>query len=349
MDEPISLTIVTGFLGSGKTTLIRRFLSQADDNIGIVVNEYGEIGLDQLLFVHAAERLELMASGCLCCARRNDISRALHQLVIRSRADGGAGIEHALMETSGLADPAPIIATILQDPWLRAHVRLRAVITVLDAVNGPETLANNIEAVRQVSMADAVVITKGDLRSAHDVHTLEAEIRARAPDATIIDAQDSNLDLAQLFTRDAALPRMRTDAAETGAAIAPADTPSHRTRSFVLPLQDHIDWPAFTLWLSALLHRHGDRILRVKGMVTVRSTGKPLVIQGVQHVMYPPIHLDEGEAPDQERGLVFITAGIEQAEIERSLRRFLAAVDSAALPLANRMQSSSAPTRVARA
>lgn len=324
MDEPISLTIVTGFLGSGKTTLIRRFLANAGEKIGIVVNEYGEIGLDQLLFVHAAERLELMASGCLCCARRNDISRALHQLVTRSRADGGTGIEHALMETSGLADPAPIIATILQDPWLRAHVRLRAVITVLDAVNGPETLARNIEAVRQVSMADAVVITKGDLRDAKDVHMLEAEIRARAPDATIVDAQDAELDLAQLFTRDSALPRVRKSSENADLAGAVA----HQTRSFVLSLPDEdIDWPAFTLWLSALLHRHGDRILRVKGMVTVRSTGKPLVIQGVQHVMYPPIHLEEGDAPDQERGLVFITDGIEQDDIERSLHAFLKAVD----------------------
>lgn len=334
MDEPISLTIVTGFLGSGKTTLIRRFLADAGEKVGIVVNEYGEIGLDQLLFVHAAERLELMASGCLCCARRNDISQALHQLVTRSRASGGTGIEHALMETSGLADPAPIIATILLDPWLRAHVRLRAVITVLDAVNGRETLARHVEAVRQVSMADAVVITKGDLRGAQDMHTLEAEIRARAPDAAILDAQDADLDLAQLFTRDAALPRVRTG--EPDAASTPKDAVAHQTRSFVLPLAEAIDWPAFTLWLSALLHRHGDRILRVKGVVAVRSTGKPLVIQGVQHVMYPPIHLDAGAAPDQKRGLVFITEGIEQDAIEGSLRRFLAAVDGAGAVAGNR-------------
>lgn len=325
MDEPISLTIVTGFLGSGKTTLIRRFLRNADEKVGVVVNEYGEIGLDQLLFIHAAERLELMASGCLCCARRSDISRALHSLVARSRADGGSGIAHALMETSGLADPAPIIATVLQDPWLRANVRLRAVVTVLDAVNGPDTLARNVEAVRQVSMADAVVITKGDLRNAHDVRVLEAEIRALAPDATILDAQDTNLDLTKLFTRDAALPGVRPDMPDAGPA-ALAAVP-HKTRSFVLKLEEEIDWPAFTLWLSALLHRHGDRILRVKGMVALRSTGKPLIIQGVQHVMYPPIHLEADAAPNHERGLVFITSGIEQHVIERSLRRFLAAVD----------------------
>lgn len=325
MDEPISLTIVTGFLGSGKTTLIRRFLGTADEKVGIVVNEYGEIGLDQLLFVHAADRLELMASGCLCCARRSDMSHALHRLVTRSRADDGSGIEHALMETSGLADPAPIIATVLQDPWLRANVRLRAVVTVLDAVNGPDTLARNVEAVRQVSMADTVVITKSDLRNAHDLQTLEAEIRALAPDANIVDAQDANLDLAQLFTRDAALPRVTANIPD--AEPAPLAAVIHQTRSFVLKLEEEIDWPAFTLWLSALLHRHGDKILRVKGMVDLRSTGKPLVIQGVQHVMYPPIHLEAGAVPDQERGLVFITTGIEQHAIERSLGRFLAAVD----------------------
>src|SRR6056297_2018650 len=322
MDERISLTIVTGFLGSGKTTLIRRYLAGGADRVGIVVNEYGEIGLDQLLFVHAPEKLELVASGCLCCARRNDISRALHQLVERSRSNGGTGIEHALMETSGLADPAPIIATILQDPWLRAHVQLSSVITVLDAVNGPATLARNIEAVRQVAMADTVVITKGDLGAAHEVKTLETEIRARAPDARILDAQDADLDLGALFTSDSVMPHINIGSKQT--EIQPT---GHETRSFILGLEDKIDWPAFTLWLSALLHRHGDRILRVKGMVTVKSTGKPLVIQGVQHVMYPPVHIDPATAADQRRGLVFITAGIAQEDIERSLRAYLASVD----------------------
>jgi G3E family GTPase len=323
MDELLSLTIVTGFLGSGKTTLIRRYLAGGGDRVGIVVNEYGEIGLDHLLFVHAAEKLELMASGCLCCARRNDISRALHQLVERSRSNGGSGIDHALIETSGLADPAPIIATILQDPWLRAHVRLSSVVTVLDAVNGPATLARNIEAVRQVAMADTVVITKGDLSSAHDVKLLEAEIRTRAPDARILDAHDAHLDLTELFTSDSVMPHTNDETAQ----IETQPT-GHGTRSFVLSLEDKIDWPAFTLWLSALLHCYGDRILRVKGMVTVKSTGKPLVIQGVQHVMYPPVHIDPAAAVNQKRGLVFITAGIEQDDIERSLRTYLAAIDT---------------------
>ncbi len=324
MSESIPLAIVTGFLGSGKTTLIRRHLARRPDRVGVVVNEFGEIGLDQMFFVHAAEHLELLASGCLCCARRADISRSLHQLVQRARQEGAAGIDAALIETSGMADPAPIIATILQDPWLRNNVRLTAVVAVLDAVNGIASLARGGEAVRQVAMADRIVITKSDLRDAAEREALEEAVRALAPDAEILDAQEPDFDVAALLaSRGTAVSAMPS---------APTPATGHTTRSFVLRLDEAIDWPVFTVWLSALLHRHGDRILRVKGMVTLRSTGKPLVIHGVQHMMYPPVHLEPEATAGQPPGLVFITSGLEETVIRQSLARFLAAAATAAAP-----------------
>ena len=317
MTEPIPLSIVTGFLGSGKTTLIRRYLARRPGRVGIVVNEFGEIGLDQMFFVHATEHLELMASGCLCCARRADISRALHQLVQRARQEGAAGIDEALIETSGMADPAPIISTILQDPWLRNNVRLKSVVAVFDAVNGLATLAHGGEAVRQLAMADRVVITKADLRAAAARPELETAVRELAPDAELLDSQDADFDIARLVAdRGPLAPAMPS---------AGAATVAHGTRSFVLRLEEAIDWPVFTVWLSALLHRHGDRILRVKGMVRLHSTGRPLVIHGVQHIMYPPVHLEPEDATDQPGGLVFITRGIDEQAIRGSLSRFLSA------------------------
>lgn len=327
MSEPIGLTVLTGFLGSGKTTLLRRYLDARPGRVGVVVNEYGEIGLDHVFFVHAAEHLELMAEGCLCCARRTDIAAALHRLIRHARGTGAGGIDSAVIETSGIADPAPIIATISQDPWLRNNVRLRAVVAVLDAVNALDTLARAPEAVRQVAMADVVVVSKSDMRAAADPARLAAAIRAQAPDVPILDAQDPGFDIA------AAIEGRANVAARVVAPPAgDAAGAGHGTQSFVLRLDRAIDWPVFTVWLSALLHRHGDRILRVKGIVTVASTGKPLVIHGVQHVMYPPVHLEPDDARDQPRGLVFITAGIGQAEIEASLHRFLDAAGRVPLP-----------------
>jgi G3E family GTPase len=333
MTEPIPLTILTGFLGSGKTTLLKRFLDRRHGKVGIVVNEYGEIGLDQAFFVHAAEHIELMASGCMCCARRADIAKSLHNLIQRARREGTAQIDEAVIETSGLADPAPIIATILQDPWLRNNVRLRGVVVVVDAVNGVGNVANRVEALRQLAIADTVVISKSDLRNAIDRGELEHALRVHAPDATILDAQDFDFDVVAVIN-GSARPAISIPAARTVHEVSSAHgSGGHATRSFVLQLDRSVDWPVFTVWLSALLHRHGDRILRVKGTVTVRSTGKPLVIHGVQHVMYPPVHLDSHDRSDRPGELVFITMNIERKEIEASLHRYLDAADKLAPPL----------------
>jgi G3E family GTPase len=333
MTEPIPLTILTGFLGSGKTTLLRRFLDRRQGKVGIVVNEYGEIGLDQAFFVHATEHIELMASGCMCCARRGDIAKSLHDLIQRARREDSAQIDEAVIETSGLADPAPIIATILQDPWLRNNVRLRGIVVVVDAVNGVDNLANHVEAVRQLAIADTIVISKSDLRNAMDHGELDQALRVHAPDAVILDAQDFDFDVVAVINGSA------RRALGSPAPPAPHDTSGasgsgrHTTRSFVLRLDRSVDWPVFTIWLSALLHRHGDRILRVKGTVTVRSTGKPLIIHGVQHVMYPPVHLEMGDHADRPNELVFITMNIGREEIEASLHRYLNAADELAAPL----------------
>ncbi len=321
MTERIPLFVVTGFLGSGKTTLVQRFLREpAGQGTGVVVNEYGEAGLDHRLMVHAAENVELIGNGCMCCARRADVGRALYDLVRLSRDAGQPRFARAIIETSGLADPSPIIGTIARDPWLRQHVELISVIAVVDAVAGLRNLDDFEEARRQIAISDAVVVTKTDMRSAGDAADIVTRARRIAPDLVPYLAQDPDFSLAGLFdkTRKIASP-----GGHGGFSAADVNAHDAAVGSFTLALPERIDWPAFTLWLSALLHRHGERILRVKGLVRTSAGANPLVIHGVQHSMHPPVHL-VGEDDGRPSFLVFITRSLERAQIEQSLLRFLA-------------------------
>ncbi len=321
MPDRLPLFIVTGFLGSGKTTLVQRFLREpGGQGTGVVVNEFGETGLDHRLMVHAAENVELIGNGCMCCARREDVGRALYDLVRMSRDAGQPRFARAIIETSGLADPAPIVGTIVRDPWLRQHVELVSVIAVIDAVAGQRNLRDFEEARRQIAISDALVVTKTDMRASDDAREIVNAARRIAPDLQAHDAQDPDFSLARLFDKIDGHGVTR----QGGGMFAATEVPDHDVAvgSFTLSLPERIDWPAFTLWLSALLHRHGDRILRVKGLIRTSAGANPIVIHGVQHSMHPPVHL-AGEYDGQPPFLVFITRGLDRAAIEDSLMRFL--------------------------
>jgi G3E family GTPase len=321
MSDRLPLFVVTGFLGSGKTTLVQRFLrAPGGEATGVVVNEFGETGLDHRLMVHTAENVELIGNGCMCCARREDVGRALYDLVRMSRDAGQPRFARAIIETSGLADPAPIVGTIARDPWLRQHVELVSVIAVIDAVAGLRNLQDFNEARRQVAVSDALVVTKTDMRAADDVRDIVNAARRIAPDLQAHDAQDPDFSLVGLFDRKEGLMVVR----QGSGPFAATEVPDHDVAvgSFTLALPERVDWPAFTLWLSALLHRHGDRILRVKGLVRTSAGANPIVIHGVQHSMHPPVHLI-GADDGQKSFLVFITRELDRAAIENSLTRFL--------------------------
>jgi G3E family GTPase len=321
MSDRLPLFVVTGFLGSGKTTLVQRFLREpSGQGTGVVVNEFGETGLDHRLMVHAAENVELIGNGCMCCARREDVGRALYDLVKMSRNAGQPRFSRAIIETSGLADPAPIVGTIARDPWLRQHVELVSVIAVIDAVAGIRNLQDFEEARRQVAISDALVVTKTDMRAANDARDIVNAARRIAPDLAAHEAQDPDFSLVKLFDRTEGQMVVQRGSGPFAATAVPGHDMA--VGSFTLSLPDRIDWPAFTLWLSALLHRHGDRILRVKGLVRTSAGANPIVIHGVQHSMHPPVHLI-GEDDEQKSFLVFITRGLDRAAIESSLVRFL--------------------------
>lgn len=321
MPDRLPLFVVTGFLGSGKTTLVQRFLREpGGQGTGVVVNEFGETGLDHRLMVHAAENVELIGNGCMCCARREDVGRALYDLVRMSRDSGQPRFSRAIIETSGLADPAPIVGTIARDPWLRQHVELVKVIAVIDAVAGLRNLEDFEEARRQVAISDTLVVTKTDLRASQDARDIVTAARRISPDLEAMDAQDPDFSLDKLFDKTDGHVLARAG----NGMFSATEVVAHDVAvgSFTLALPDQIDWPAFTLWLSALLYRHGDRILRVKGMIRTSASANPVVIHGVQHSMHPPVHL-VGQDDGQPSFLVFITRGLDRRRIEDSLTRFL--------------------------
>lgn len=315
----IPLVVVTGFLGSGKTTLLQRYLaSPAGARTGVIVNEFGEVGLDHRLLVHVQEQVELIDGGCMCCARRSDIGRALHELVRRAKKGDGHTIDRIVIETTGLADPSPIISSIGRDAWMKANIRLERTICVLDSVNGLANAGRYIEARRQLAISDAVVLTKQDLRSARSTEDIAAFVNGIAPDAVLGDAQSPDFNFAGML-EDGLMRGHRTDSSTFFANEA-----SHGDgwTSFAIPVPRRLDWPVFTLWLSALLYKHGDKILRVKGLIRTTSSDAPLVIHGVQHVMHPPTHMRVQDDTGEEGFLVFITDGLERRAVERSLYHF---------------------------
>jgi G3E family GTPase len=328
--EPTPVNLITGFLGSGKTTLLRRLLaSPALARTAVLVNELGEIGLDHLLLREVDERTVVLPSGCVCCSIRSDLSAAMRDLLSQRERGLLPAFDRLAIETTGLADPAPILFTITADPVIRHHVRLGNVVTVVDGVTGRSTLARHPESVAQVAVADRLVISKTDLADADGVEALRRELRRYNPAAPLLDAA-APLAPDDLLTRDlydapGRLDDARRWSAAGGESGAGGDRPSRHPSdigTFTLTFTDPMDWTAFGIWLSMLLHRHGERVLRVKGLLQVAGTPTPVLVQGVQHLVHPPMHLDRWPTPDHRTRLVFIVRDLDRRQLERSLAAF---------------------------
>jgi G3E family GTPase len=276
----------------------------------VLINEFGEVGLDHHLLERLDETMVLLPSGCVCCTIRGELASAIRDLL--SRRDRGLvpAFRRLVVESTGLADPLPILSTIQADPVLRHHFRLGNVITTVDAVNG---LARR-ESLKQVAVADRLVLTKTDLAPA--CAELIARLRQLNPDAPLLRAAEQPVDAAGLLG-----DRFRTGLAAVPAA---AEAPPHgAVQSFALAFEGALDWTMFGVWLTMLLNRHGDRVLRVKGILDVAGSDTPVAVHGVQHLVHPPMHLAAWPAGGRQSRLVFIVDGLERAAIERSLRAFL--------------------------
>ncbi len=295
----IPVSIVTGFLGSGKTTLISRILRDpAFGRTAVIVNEFGEIGLDHDLIASSDETLLELTTGCLCCAVQTDLARTLADLLVRREA-GTAAYDRVLIETSGLAEPGPILQALMTDSMLSASHAVGAVVTVVDALHGEAALEAHAAARHQVAVADWLLFSKTDVAAVSDRLTERVRALNSGAGAMAVDEADGDL-----FFAGGVAERM---------ASLPVARPGHAggIDSFVLQRQRPLPALALTLLLQALAEHCGTRLLRMKGLVAIEEMpGQPAVIHGVRHVVSPPVFLDRWPTGDESTRIVFITTGV---------------------------------------
>jgi G3E family GTPase len=336
--SPIPVNVITGFLGSGKTSLLRRLLaSPALADTAVLVNEFGEVGLDHHLLQRLDDEIVLLQSGCLCCTIRGDLSMAMRKLYTRREKGEVQPFRRLVVETTGLADPVPILSTVMAEPVLRYHFRLGNVVTTVDAVNGLLHLERQPESAKQAAVADRVVITKTDIADPSEIAELRRRLTRLNPAApqleiapNVLVHPDSLLtrDLYDLAGRAEEVRRWLAVETETTTAGAHqhqhADVNRHdaKIHAFCLRFAQPLDWTAFGIWLTMLLHSHGTDVLRVKGMLNVSTSPGPVVVHGVQHLVHPPEHLPQWPDDDHSSRIVFIVRGLSREAIERSLSAF---------------------------
>ena len=312
------VTIVTGFLGAGKTTLVRRFLTTpAGRGTAVIINEYGAVGIDDALVRGTADEVTLLGNGCLCCTTRSDLELTLRRLVTERERGDVPPFARIAIETSGLADPGPVLATFATDRALGGEFFVEVLVAVVDAVGGLGTLEWSAEARKQVILADRIVVSKTDLADAGAVARLSERLAALNPRATIETAIDGALDPRCLIEAGEALAR--------SGFVAEAEH-SDGILSFVLSERAPLSWDVFSRTLETLIALRGPDLLRVKGFLDVEGCRGPVLVQVVQHLAHPPVELAAWPGGDRETRLVFITRNIP----EQQVRALFAAVRSLA-------------------
>ena len=346
--EPSSLipvTLLTGFLGSGKTTVLNHVLKQPGmAATAVIVNEFGEIALDHLLVERSSEDVVVLNSGCLCCTVRSDIVDTLTDLFV-DRAKGKVPFfGRVAIETTGLADPAPVLHTLMTDPIVAARYMLDGVVTTVDAVNGAGTLDRQPEAVKQAAVADRLLLTKTDLAEPAARQAIEERLRALNPGAALVPVAHGAVDPALLFglgfydpaTKSIDVQRWLRDEAFANSHQherddSPPDVNRHdeRIRAFCITRERPLSWAALTAWLDALAAMRGNDLLRLKAIVALSDRpDEPVVLHGVQHLFHPPVLLPQWPSADRRTRMVFITRDLPREAIETTLAAFEEAVDA---------------------
>lgn len=353
--ERLPVSVITGFLGSGKTTLLKALLPQpAMADTAVVINEFGEIGLDHLLVETSNEDTILMSSGCLCCTIRGDLIDTLRRLYKRRDKGEVPCFRRLVIETTGLADPAPILHTLISDPLLSHFYRLDGVIATVDAINAPDQLDRQFESVKQAAVADRIVLTKADLASADQLAALEARLRRLNPAAPILRVQHGQVAAEELLDAGLFNPALKSpdvagwlrDEAYDGHDHHGHDHDhghdhhhhghSHQTagdvnrhddhiRAFCLTRDEPIDWARFVAWIEMLITLRGADLLRIKGILNVAGSHQPVAVHGIQHLFHPPAVLPDWQNEDHRSKIVFITRDLERDWLERSMAEFLGA------------------------
>lgn len=345
----LPVTVLTGFLGSGKTTVLARLLRHEEfRNTAVIINEFGEVGLDHDLLEQSREELVLLSNGCICCTVRGDLLGAFEKMEAQRMA---GTIDRVIIETTGLADPAPILHTLMSDPVVTAHYWLDQVIATVDAANGMATLDRHPEAVKQAAIADRILLTKLDLIDAATSAQLRARLRALNPAAPMVESLNGALDPQALLSAQTADRSERLAHVDEWLHADSYDAHEHEhheehghdhqheghshdhgpdrnrhddhIRAYSVIRDQPISWDGVSAWLDMIGKMRGDDLLRVKGIINViEHPSRPVVIHGVQHLFHPPVFLEQWPSDDHRTRIVFITRDIDRDDIDDTLAVF---------------------------
>ena len=319
----VPVTIVTGFLGSGKTTMLNRLLKRpALADTVVIVNEFGEVGLDHLLIEQAIENTVLLKNGCICCTVRGDVADTL-ELLWQQRADGVIPpFSRIVIETTGLADPGSVAHALIAEPGANYACRLDGIVTTLDALHGPQQLHQREEVQRQLALADIVLLTKTDLVTPEAAFAVERAVATWNPSAPIRRVTDGEVDDADIFGLTPAGP---VDDAQLARWLNPHGAHAHHhfhhdqeIASVLLTCDHPVAWGKLSYWLDSVLSLRGADIMRIKGLVDVEGEPSPIVLQAVHHVVHPATRLPAWPPGPRVTRLVVIHQGLPAAGLRAS-------------------------------
>lgn len=337
--------LLTGFLGSGKTTLLQRLLTDPSmKGAAVLINEFGEVGLDHALLDRIDDTVVVLKSGCICCTVRGEVADALSNLH-SLRARGEIAFDRVVIETTGLADPYPVLQTLTAHPVLRSHFTNGGVLTTVDAVNAVLQVEHRSEAVRQIAAADRIVLTKTDLTEPEMEQALRRRLARINPGALILTTEASVDEILEGFGSTAFANTLVGEGGGDPLCGPTCDHAEHQhthhhdhshhrhhahhyddalgVTSFSLVIEQEIDWTMFGTWLTLLLHKHGERIFRVKGILAIEGEDSPIAIHGVQHLVHAPTHMVNWPKGPRQSRIVFILEGLAPDQIRRSFTAFM--------------------------
>lgn len=337
LEAPLPVHVLTGFLGSGKTTVLRHLLqSSGMEKAAVVINEFGEVGLDHLLVGRIDAATVLLENGCICCSLRDDLAHTLRQLLVRRASGETPAFDRIIIETTGLAEPGAIVRCLLADQLLFDSCRLGGISATFDAVNGPATLAGYAEARRQIAIADRILVTKSDLVSPERLAEVIGEVAALNPTAAMPIVTNGIAGLQEVFSplydphrasldvrgwlASACLEGSCSHAHHVKLRWVPPGGGTHgNIRAFCLELPEAPDWPTMAISLRHMLGAHGARLLRVKGLLAIAGKPNPVVVHAVQGLVHPPVELEQWPDDDRRSQLVFVVDGVDRRDVEASL------------------------------